>query len=1590
MAEHDEGPSKVRRAPRANTDNRITVPPPPREPEFSLDIDDIELATVPVPATMATTPPRRESLFGDLALGDEEIDALFGSLSEGPPSDLPPALDIAPPDEFLFRGLQAPSLAPPSAVTSGARDDADDADAIEVEADDDAEMTIEAGDDFVEVDAVVDVDRGAALAASVTSRRRDDGDLDAPYVVDAVGEARARAELLLSEAALAADFPEAARRHAFAADLLDGVLGHGARAEQSCERARALAPEVPLGLRLQRRMLLARERVSGVAALFAEELTGSLGDDERAALRWAHAFAALATDVDLARGVWHDVARGAVGLSAALASLLEAAAGRDGAGIESSLASWGSVASPVVAAGIQLARARVSEIQGAASALSVARAAVKGEAGDFGAWLTLARVAANAASTTDLEDAVAGIRSLAGGGLLEGACELVSGALAAVTSGVAKPVAERDDSSSWGAVAAARRAFREGDPSTAAVLLEGETAAARAGLAACAGGIVAAEVDALRNVSESTDPWLAFGLGAAASAAFDAAAVPPDPQWRAAYAVCGETFVSSSGTGAAAIARAGDDEPAFRWFAAHRAERTAPASVTGSLERAEASSGDDGARSSALLLLAAATAGEGGPLEMDVAELRRLLPGELAVAELAVQHARSGTVSEVDAAAALDEVRGEGAAAQVSAVRAALRRAEVDPVVAADTLWDRWGAARADACLATLVLRSPGYALGRASDVLRAGFESAVERREPGAFGVALGHVAADVLASTGATDEALAVLARARAVAPGDALLADADAVLRLALGRANEVSERLLERLKRVDDASAKVAVYERLGRIELGLRNDVAAAAPSFAAILERDPHHAEALRALERHYAEREQWEPLFRVLHRVASDATEPADRLTAVHAAFRAARRADDAARDSARVLRWETFDRGIHDRRLLLDLDADARLERDWAHTERLARALAARAVDAAERAAHLVRAASCSEALGDPARAAEAFAAALAARPRLDAYLGSARVADARGDRTAALTFRELGAKEMFDPGLASERLYALACAWRDEIGDPVRALDAVVEGLRRDPAHGPSFGLALGLLEHAPDPVLELELVTSFLDVAAQDLSNADAVRVYTRGAAAAEAAGDLDRARALYRGVTEIDGANLAALRAQVRLADVASDWSASADARIRLAKSTTDGGERLELLLQLGDLFDERLGDPKRAEAAWRRVAQGVATDPRAWERLAGLYERTNDASKEAEVRRVLAQRARTAAERATHGLRLVTLFKTVLADEALADEALRLCAEDVRAGVDRNVHDEAAFGRLATWHHLRGAKDAERVLAAAAVTVGVATEELRALAPDGVVPGAGAECLNAGALDLLAPPALPPDLRELIVRAAPVLDAVAPFDAVAAKAEPLGAQPHPLRSELERWAKVLGVGDVEIFVTADLPAVALPLSRHPPQVLVAAGVHASIATQFAAARAMVLLALGLGVPMRGGPAALALSLSALLRQFEPMFRADGVDPERLDALSRAVTRTLPRTLQTELATAARTVLKRPFDAALVHGATLEFGDRVALLATGDLPAAVAALAPPGVAPGRVIDEVPSAGRLVRVSLSERFLEARRLCGVPRD
>ena len=219
MSDRDDSSVKLPRAPRVGVfatrpSSEGSTPAVTRE--FLLDVDDgaLEASEVPPLGIAKST-----SLFGDLALGDDEIDDMFGSIGDVAHTDARPSLDavalvqseisseavrvvIAPPEADLESDIslevdedfevfedEAPELA-----LVGVADELSDSD--------DADLTIDADgeEEFVEVEAIAEVDRGAALAASVTSRRRDEEDLDTAYVVDALAEVRARVDLLVGDA----------------------------------------------------------------------------------------------------------------------------------------------------------------------------------------------------------------------------------------------------------------------------------------------------------------------------------------------------------------------------------------------------------------------------------------------------------------------------------------------------------------------------------------------------------------------------------------------------------------------------------------------------------------------------------------------------------------------------------------------------------------------------------------------------------------------------------------------------------------------------------------------------------------------------------------------------------------------------------------------------------------------------------------------------------------------------------------------------------------------------------------------------------------------------------------------------------------------------------------------------------------------------------------------------------------------------------------------------------------------------------------------------------------------------------------------
>jgi hypothetical protein len=241
----------------------IRVPPPidsPELAELAFDVGSEEPAASDDPNDKATTPPPAMSSHGeaqddaelslesasgeDEAPSPESIEAA-GDANEGPALDEVDASDDGP-------SLDASEDEGPAIEASG------DDDGPVFETDDSEETVLEVGgEEEVEVSARrTEDDRGAMLAATVTSRRRWLEPAEIAYAGDAKAEVEARAGLLEGEAEYA-DSPERkAEMLCIAGELIEGVLGDRARARALFERAYEAAPESPFVIRALRRLAL--------------------------------------------------------------------------------------------------------------------------------------------------------------------------------------------------------------------------------------------------------------------------------------------------------------------------------------------------------------------------------------------------------------------------------------------------------------------------------------------------------------------------------------------------------------------------------------------------------------------------------------------------------------------------------------------------------------------------------------------------------------------------------------------------------------------------------------------------------------------------------------------------------------------------------------------------------------------------------------------------------------------------------------------------------------------------------------------------------------------------------------------------------------------------------------------------------------------------------------------------------------------------------------------------------------------------------------------------------------------------------------
>jgi hypothetical protein len=464
-------------------------------------------------------------------------------------------------------------------------------------------------------------------------------------------------------------------------------------------------------------------------------------------------------------------------------------------------------------------------------------------------------------------------------------------------------------------------------------------------------------------------------------------------------------------------------------------------------------------------------------------------------------------------------------------------------------------------------------------------------------------------------------------------------------------------------------------------------------------------------------------------------------------------------------------------------------------------------------------------------------------------------------------------------------------------------------------------------------------------------------------------------------------------------------------------------------ELRDVFMQLGEIYDRELPDPKRAEAAYQRALKLGPRHAPALERLSALYAREGQQehaeatllrlsqvvepiARKVEVTLQLS-RAREqrgdlrGAEEALEALRrdaplepeilgaMVEFYRRQGALSALAMH-LNRASNDLRQALEQEPDQASAWLTLLQMFDDKQRPDAARVTAAAALACGVSDERLRGrVDARGDVPGVGGAGFSELLDDLVFVDSMPPSTRIAFRHGAEALNKAVPFDLRAVGGERLDKR-HPLRAvvqEVGRWA---GVQDIEIY-TSSQPALAfVPIGDAPVQLLVGRGLIDTLTRDeqvFLSARALKIARAHLSITCRVRPDEMGLLVYGLIRTQVPSYAPGGVDLAALDELSRRIAKHLSRRSVPELSPPLLELAGiSGFEPARMYTVASTAGNRAALLATGAIRAGLSALTKlaglpvPAHFEKGVLAQVQEAHDLLSFALSEAHFEARQRAG----
>ena len=495
---------------------------------------------------------------------------------------------------------------------------------------------------------------------------------------------------------------------------------------------------------------------------------------------------------------------------------------------------------------------------------------------------------------------------------------------------------------------------------------------------------------------------------------------------------------------------------------------------------------------------------------------------------------------------------------------------------------------------------------------------------------------------------------------------------------------------------DVSTANALRLRLGRVFVEEAARVDDALTEYRAVYESEPDNQVALGALEQLYRQTARWKDLLDVYTKKRELADAPDERK---HILYEIAKLYEVQIGDPKAAI--ETYQAVLEDdpadSATLAALDALYQKTKSWEpYAEVLRRRIELEAEESVLVDLKFRLAQTQLEYLGDEPGALENYREILqinadheGARLALEGMLKSESLSgeaaailetiyEARGDWE-----KLIGALEILavSDAQVERRVYLLrkiAATAANQLGSLDRALDAQARALKEDPSQGET----LLELEHLAGQAGAWDKLRGIYNQVAGSLDEPALARQYwMRLAAIEERLGKVDQAAASYEKVLKLDPADAEALHAMDALYRGTGHWEELISVFRRRIELAQEGAESEAIYAQMAQVYEEKLGKPDEAIAAYREVLALDPTSQVALNALDGLFTRRGLWTELADNLETQLGLADTDDAQRELMLRLASLREGQMGQ---ADAAI----EGYRQVLDRDPTNQAALGAL--------------------------------------------------------------------------------------------------------------------------------------------------------------------------------------------------------------------------------------------------------------------------------------------------------------